>query len=397
MLERDPRRGRYSRHVARKSIRDRLARLEPPGRVPGLDIARALALIGMFAAHLLYQEELVWSDPATWSGLVNGRPSILFATLAGVSLALTEDPRPRDSASSRRRSSVRIAVRAALIWSVGALLVAWTVPVYVILQTYGILFLVAILLLRLRTPALLLTAAVIAVAGPYLVAMIAEIPVEDPRLAESLFLNLGWNYPFVAWAAFIAAGIAVGRLLKQPTAARSAALIGVGVVLAVIGYGAIGPIGDRASAAGADSARSWWLAVLQDAPHSTGVGEMVGSGGFAIAVIGACVLLGMTGLRRPLWPLRAVGSMPLSAYTAQLVIWIWWFVAESSRPGATVLDPGSGFRATEPFWPVTLGIIAGGSLWALLIGRGPLEALVSRVASIVAALSVRTRRRSSRR
>ena len=57
-------------------------------RLRGVDVARGLAVLGMFGAHLLVTDDLVWVDPSTWTGLVDGRSSVLFALLAGVSVAL---------------------------------------------------------------------------------------------------------------------------------------------------------------------------------------------------------------------------------------------------------------------------------------------------------------------
>ena len=62
--------------------------LDGPSRLQGIDLARALAVCGMFAAHLIALPLPVIGDPATWIGVAGGRSSILFATLAGVSLAL---------------------------------------------------------------------------------------------------------------------------------------------------------------------------------------------------------------------------------------------------------------------------------------------------------------------
>ncbi|WP_127819577.1 DUF418 domain-containing protein, partial [Microbacterium sp. CPCC 204701] len=109
-------------------------------------------------------------------------------------------------------------------------------------------------------------------------------------------------------------------------------------------------------------------------PHSTGLLEVIGSGGFALAVLGACLLVCRTFLRLVVLPLRAVGAMPLTAYTAQLVVWA---VVASVVLG----DPGdlSGFRALEPFWSLTVGAIMLCTAWTLLIGRGPLEAAVDRI------------------
>lgn len=370
--------------LVRAHLRERIARLEPPQRIPGVDLARALAVIGMFAAHLLDQDDLVWTEPETWAGIVDGRSSILFATLAGVSLALTAGRRPGDTRADRFRTDLRTAARALLIWMLGWLLLLLMVPVHVILHAYAVLFLIAIVLLRLSTLLLVLTAAVTAVLGPVLVQWISTVEHVDEEVAESLFVSLGWNYPFLAWTAFIAAGIVIGRSLHHLTARRAALITGAGVLLAIIGYGLIGPIGNRAIGGDTGPEQVWSLTVLQDRPHSTGIGEMIGSGGFAIAVIGVCVLIGQTGLRWPAWPLRALGSMPLTAYTAHLMIWGSWLIAEEARLGIVITERGEAFRALDPFWPMTIGILIACSLWALVIGRGPVEALLARLVSLIA-------------
>ena len=55
----------------------------------GIDIARALALVGMMAVHILPDFEDGTSDLTLSHPLAGGRASALFAVLAGVSLALT--------------------------------------------------------------------------------------------------------------------------------------------------------------------------------------------------------------------------------------------------------------------------------------------------------------------
>ena len=90
-------------------------------RVAGLDVARGLAVVGMFAAHLGLGGDL-HPDPSSWGAVVNGRSSILFATLAGVSVALlsgrTSPPAGRELAQVR----VWIAVRAVWVFALGVLL-----------------------------------------------------------------------------------------------------------------------------------------------------------------------------------------------------------------------------------------------------------------------------------
>lgn len=96
-------------------------------------------------------------------------------------------------------------------------------------------------------------------------------------------------------------------------------------------------------------------------------------------MLAACLLLCRAGAMRMLTlPLRATGAMPLTAYTAQLLVWA---VAALIVIG----DTGDyfGFVALEPFWPMTIGTLIGCTAWALLIGRGPLERVLERATRFV--------------
>ena len=137
-----------------------------------------------------------------------------------------------------------------------------------------------------------------------------------------------------------------------------------GGVLAGLAYGL-----DAAAGPDLIAARpSFWEAVWTAEPHSSGVLEVVGSGGFALAAIALCVLICRTFLTWLVLPLRAVGAMPLTAYAAQIFIW----AAVALAVLGTTRDL-SAFRDLEPFWPMILGLVIGCTAWALLIGRGPLE------------------------
>lgn len=367
-----------------------LARLETPHRLPGIDLARGLAVFGMFAAHLAVITPLEWGRGETWLGIVEGRSSILFATLAGVSLALVTA-----AAVSRRERGEALAplwtprtglvLRIILIWILGITLDGLEVPIFVILPAYAILFLIGIPLLRLRVGALFALAVLLALTMPFAV-MAVDYNVANSssrQASEDALRLLGWNYPFLVWTAFIAAGMGAGRLLSaNPHHAWS--LLGAGAALSFLGYGIIGPIGNReiASAAFVNEdawSPAWIRSVLQDTPHSSGIGEALGSGSFALAVIGVCVLICVTPLRWLLWPIRATGSMPLTAYVAHILIWAWWISLGNER-GPT-LEPWPDFRALEPFWPMTIGVLIGCSLWAALIGKGPMEALLGALTS----------------
>lgn len=321
--------------------------------------------MGMLAAHLVVLPAWAWTDAGTWGDLANGRSSILFATLAGVSIALVSGgarPLPRGSLVRRARSV--LAVRALLLWVIGVALIATGVPVYVILPAYAVLFLLALPLLRMRARALWVLAGVLALVMPWLQPVLDALPVWRGEPGWALGVALGWHYPFPVWAAFLVAGMAAGR--SDLGAVRTqAGLLAAGVALAAVGYGA-------AAVAGLSPASSV-SEVLSAAPHSSGLFEVVGSGGFALAALAVCLIacrvrvIGAVAL-----PLRATGSMPLTAYAGQIVAW--------AIVAAVVLgDTGDlvGMRALHPFWPFVVGTVVFCTVWALVWGRGPLERAVS--------------------
>ncbi len=355
--------------AAEAELTGRLARnwnhLDGPGRLAGVDLTRGLAVLGMFAAHLIALPDFSWEDPATWLDVASGRSSILFATLAGLSIGLVTGGSAPVAGADLQRARVRLGTRAGLIWVLGILLIATGVPVYVILPAYGILFLLSLPFLPLRSRALFAVAAVLAAVMPFVQVVLDALPLWKTESGALLDAVLGWHYPFTVWIAFLLCGLGIGRLdLRSPRIA--ALLLAAGAALAAIGYGL---------AAAAAPGPAYWNAVWTAAPHSTGVLEVVGSGGFAMGVIGLCLLVCRTPLRWIAVPLRAVGSMPLTAYTAQLVVWA--IVA-----GIVLGDPGdlTGFRALEPFWPMVWGTVIACTAWALLLGRGPLEWAVARIA-----------------
>lgn len=354
-------------------VRARQLRLDGPGRAPGIDLARGLAVVGMFAAHLLDTSPFDPGDPATWTDVVNGRSSILFAVLAGVSLALVTGGPERVEGERMRIACGRILVRAALIWAIGMLLIGLGTPVYVILPAYGILFVLALPLLRLPAAMLFAVAAAVAALAPFALWFIDGWPIWSTTSGQALVALIGWHYPFVLWLAFVAAGLGIGRtrLGQVPVAL---ALLCIGAAAALVGYGVLGRWHAVVPPSGL------WAHILDAGAHTSGVAEAIGSGGFAVAVIGACVLVCATPARWIVWPLRAVGSMPLTAYAGQLVAWA------ALQPEPTPLQFGSdlvAFRATDPFWPMTLATVLACSLWALLVGRGPLESAMAWLARVL--------------
>lgn len=364
-----------------------------PPRILGLDVARGLAILGMVGAHIGDTRTLDWGDPSTWSDLVNGRSSILFAVLAGISIALMtgrSTPPERERLPYLRLSLVG---RGAVIFVIGLALEMLNTPIAVILTLYGLIYVAVIPFLRWRPWQLLTAAAVLALVGPPLLAFLAAVALH-PFGAGIGFVLYG-SYPITVWMALVLTGMALGRLHVESIRTAVTALA-VGVVLAVVGYGlgaagpALGAVPSESGTGGSQSAPSGWagypealagtdplraafVAVFAVEPHTGGTAEVIGSGGFALAVIALCILLSGP-LRWPLLPLGALGSMPLTAYSVHVVSIV------------ALVGPG-GFFTSNAFWGATaLALMFSATLWSMFLGRGPLERLAGRGASAMAGI-----------
>ncbi|WP_235563118.1 heparan-alpha-glucosaminide N-acetyltransferase domain-containing protein [Microbacterium sp. Root322] len=381
-----------------------------PPRILGLDIARGLAILGMAGAHIGETEPFQWLDPATWTDLVHGRSSILFAVLAGISIALMTG---RSALPERERiPSIRLNLigRGAVIFVIGLALEMLNTPIAVILTLYGLLYVAVIPFLRWRPWQLLAGAGVLALLGPALLAFLNAVML-NPYGSGIGFVLYG-TYPITVWMALVLAGMALGRLnigrLRTAVAALS-----IGVALMVVGYG-LGGIGQAAGITGAvggsssaaelssgsgsiidggsgswappagwedypqalaasDPLRAVLTAVFAVDPHSGGTAEILGSGGFALTIIALCLLLSRP-LRWALLPLGALGSMPLTAYSAHVL-------------SIMVVGGPGGFFSSNAFWAATaIGLLVITTLWSMFFGRGPLERLVGRGAAAMAAV-----------
>lgn len=393
-----------------------------PPRLMGVDVARGLAIFGMIGAHVGIVWMVAGPDGPDLAAIVQGRSSILFAVVAGISVALATGRGRLPRGEALRSARLRMAGRALVVLALGLALEMLGSGIAVILPIYGILFLILIPFLGLRRRTLALTAVAIAVAGPTVVALLRAVTLSGTGIPQGIggtavdFLISG-SYPLTVWLPLVLAGMALGRL-RLDRVRTAAVLFGSGVGLAAFGYGlgdafngtvrgwlsgwgsvssssALSSSGVSSLLPGSSSsmrpdARGYLErlsevdlgAALSQAwgvsPHSGGTWEIIGSGGFAFAVVGAC-LLAARPLRALLVPLAAVGSMPLTAYTAHVVSFAVLISPLALAPGLTSWDGDPAVSGW--FWVGCVGVLlAACTAWALSRGRGPLESLVAAVA-----------------
>ncbi|GHD37650.1 transporter [Streptomyces mirabilis] len=377
------------------------------GRLIGVDLARGLAVFGMYAAH-------VGPDPSEGGStgffmeLAHGRASALFAFLAGFSIVLITGRRTPKTGRAGRQAVAKVVIRALILLVLGTALTLTGTPVEVILAFYSLYFLLVLPLYRLGARPL----AVIAVSGALILPQILYVvqqalnpgggdgggpggiwawPADADGIVSLLFTG---GYPALAWIPFVVAGMAVARLDLASTVVRTRLAI-TGVSLAVLGYGgsylALHLVPGVASALrasgwgeGGSVMSAWWSDIagyptgttpawlLAASPHSETTLSVVANTGVAIAVLAACLAATDTLPRfhRLVAPVVAVGTMSLTAYVFHIV---------AIRALGIEELPGSPLHVLLGFL-VAVTVFA--TLWSRHFARGPLEWMLGRATRI---------------
>lgn len=384
-------------------------------RLVGVDLARALAVFGMYAVHLGPAPTSVSGFGGWLLGLAEGRASALFATLAGFSLMLIAGRMEPKSGLAGRQARARIVIRAVILLAMGTALAMTDAGTVVILAYYGVYFLLALPLVRLRAKTLAIIAAVLAVFTPLakvglsalLSGSVAEtVNAYDPlkRLSNVGVLDLFVTglYPTITWMTFVVAGMALGRADLGSGAVRRR-LAAIGAALITFGYGLpwlltkfidglreaaeqswgrgaekAGPAaaktlgeGGKAMAEGGPKGMDgsgWGLLLAR--PHSSSTFDLAGSVGIAIiVVVGATVLLTrLSWLGRLLAPVVAVGTMSLTLYIGHFLV--------GEQIGALGKGQGAGNNSGMVLFWFIIGATVFAWVWSRFFRRGPLEYLL---------------------
>ncbi|HTI21632.1 MAG TPA: DUF418 domain-containing protein [Kutzneria sp.] len=379
------------------------------GRLVGVDLARALAVFGMYVVHLGPSAANTDGFGGWVRHVTEGRSSALFATLAGFSLMLIAGRLEPKTGVAGRQAKGRIAIRALVLLVLGTVM-AMAYGGVVILAFYGLYFLLALPLVRLSAKTLAIIAATLAVVMPPLAFVITSALTEPVTAALKAYdpldqiggvgvldLLLTGFYPAITWMAFVIAGMALGRLdLTSSTVRRRLAVFGP--ALAVFAYGTswvlarlfdgvreaaemqsaagpgagkgavpkdLGSAGDLMPPSGGGSA--WSL--LTSGPHSGMTFDILGCVGVAITVIvfAMIALDRLPLLRRLAAPVIAVGTMSLTAYVGHFVL-----SSEMAVPAGTESQ-----SSWTPVLVFIFGAMAFAFVWSRFFSRGPLEYLLN--------------------
>lgn len=338
----------------------------PDGRLPALDVARGLAVLGMIWLHLVAAEGGAGAFEragAAVADVLYGKPAALFCVLAGVSWAIQAERR-----RGRRGLRVYVARRAGALF-VGGVVFGRTVWPTEILTPLALMMPLVIVAWRAGTPGLVAALALVLVAMPAGQAAFGDYAWSDwnddgtVHRAEHAF---GWitlryylltgNYPLVGWLAFPLCGALLVRAgaLEPPRAPRA---LWTAVPLAA------------AAIAWARWAGAHWKALGDAAPYLTSTWVPT-SVPFVLVGVGtsAAVIAGLVAARVTLPWLAGLGRASLTHYVLHVLV-----VFVPLRAGWPEED-----------WSIAVGVVAVAAytavalpltrLWLLRFRRGPLEA-----------------------
>lgn len=308
-------------------------------RVPGLDLARFLAVAGMVLVHA---RDVLTSNAAGAAGfwleipqaVATNRARLLFFLLAGVGVALL---------ARRRTAGAGVLLRRAVFLTLlgaGLVLAGWE---DLILVFYGGLFVIAVLLMRLTDRTLLVVATGVAAPG---VLRLAANPSADDTLTNVLLL-VGEMVPMMCLGLVIGRGDLADRA-RTVTMAVAGALVALPglVFLTCTGALDIAEVHGRIEPAAA----------------------LVSTMGLCVVVLAVCLRVVPDDVG---WwsPLVAAGGMPLSAYVGHALLFTMlarvtdWGLATSTAVAVAYLA----------------ALAAAAGPWRRWRGSGPIEALMRRM------------------
>lgn len=356
-------------------------------RLPGPDVVRAVALIGVvvmnYHGYLILRADAAprtgWAEELfdPWDSPLSTRFAATFVLVAGVGVALmtTRSVDARHAAATaeesttteRRIRTLRLRLaRRGLVLYVGGLLLDEIWP-GTIIPYYGAMFVVAALVFTWRSRWLMLLGAGAAIGGSairvwrferardgFSTTWLAE-PDEGSWRDHLFGLFVNGTHPLLPWLAFLCAGIVLGRVLHTNRWRRGA--LGVGIALT----GACWLVSSRATT-------PFQSVALSVDPLDRGVVYTASALGSALVAYG---VIDWLAVRHPVAadPLRHAGQMTLSLYIAHVLVfnlivdWLGWI-----EPAGLA----SALLFALCFW--TTGIIAAVA-WQRRYGMGPTERL----------------------
>ncbi len=288
--------------------------MEKPGRIIGLDVARAIAVLGMILVNFrgkVHPEIAGATDLAWVLDRMEGKWAAVFVVLAGIGIGM--QARSAATASARARLRRSLLVRSAVLLVIGVLHQHWWT--WDILAFYGVYIAASVLFLR-APSAILWTSIVAMLLGSgwqWMNLLRPKLDFWTLKGATGKLLFWG-NHPFLPWFALFLFGLWLSRQDLRSPRVRARLFI-VGLLVMVVAEVANADI--RAGGPGLSDPP--WLDMLRTWPRPTRPGFVIS--GMAFATVAITTTIQVTGGRehaRPVIALQAGGQLALTLYIAHV-------------------------------------------------------------------------------
>lgn len=353
-------------------------------RIIGIDVARALAVIGMIIVNfkvVLGENGEGWLK--SFAHLFDGKAAATFVVLAGVGLALMTNSAIKNCDHVKLKiTRNRIAKRALFLFIVGISYIAiWPAD---ILHFYGIYMAITILLLASKEKTILISAISLIIAFPILMTFwnygtgwnFDTLDYQDFWTIEGFVRNLFFNgfHPVVPWTAFMLFGYWFGKqdlnndkFIKKTLWISTATFISI-QVLSYISISFLSE-GNRES--------------VEELTHIIGTNPMpplpiymFNGIAIAIAIISACIIIAKRFDNNLIVDaLNKTGQLALTFYVAHVIIGMGIIEAiNPSKMGKYSVDFSIAYALAFSLFCILFAVI-----WSKYKKSGPLEWIMRKV------------------
>jgi len=298
-------------------------------RIIGIDVARALAVIGMIIVNF----KVVFGENGNQilkniTHLFDGKAAATFVVLAGVGIALMSNSAvKKNEVEKLNKIKAGIFKRALFLFAIGlSYIIIWPAD---ILHFYGIYMLITLMLLKSATRTILLSALLSVVLYPFLMILFNYEQGWDFTTLEyhnfwslnGFIRNLFYNgfHPVIPWAAFMLIGLWFGKMnLKDKQFVKKSFWVSLTVFIAVqlISYTLIELLSE-----GSPVAKTELIDIMGTNPMPPLPIYMFSGSSIAIFIISSCILLAnkYEG-SRVIDSLYKTGQLALTFYVAHVII-----------------------------------------------------------------------------
>ncbi len=353
-------------------------------RIVGIDVARALAVIGMIIVNF---KTVFGTEGSPWlktlASLFDGKAAATFVVLAGLGIALlSKKARESNDPLKLALARKRILKRALFLFVLGiSYYFIWPAD---ILHFYGLYLLLVLLLLKQSAKVIIGTALTLIIAYPFLLSFLdyeqgwdfSTLNYLDFWTVEGFARNLFVNgfHPVIPWAAFILLGYWFGQQDLQNPAYLKRILLSSGLLFFSLQLFSIFSI--RILADGDSSATEELSQILGTSPMPPLPIYMFSGMAIALLVISACILWGYKQSdSRLILALNRTGQLALTFYVAHVILGMG--LVELFLP-EQIGQLSIGFSFSYALIFSVLCVIFAG-FWRQHFRMGPLEALMRKL------------------